>query len=54
MKYDGIIIGGGAAGVFAAITAARLGQKVLLLERGNRLGTKLLITGQGRCNVTNN
>lgn len=54
MKYDGIIIGGGAAGMFAAITAGRLGQRVLLLERGNRLGKKLLITGKGRCNVTNN
>lgn len=53
MKYDGIIIGGGPAGMFAAITAARLGQRVLLLERGNRLGKKLLITGKGRCNVTN-
>jgi predicted Rossmann fold flavoprotein len=53
MKYDGIIIGGGPAGMFAAITAAQLGQKVLLLERGNRLGKKLLITGKGRCNVTN-
>jgi predicted Rossmann fold flavoprotein len=53
MKYDGIIIGGGPAGMFAAITAANLGQKVLLLERGNRLGKKLLITGKGRCNVTN-
>ena len=40
--------------MFAAITAARLGQKVLVLERGNRLGKKLLITGKGRCNVTNN
>lgn len=40
--------------MFAAITAGRLGQRVLLLERGNRLGRKLLITGKGRCNVTNN
>lgn len=39
--------------MFAAITAAQLGQKVLLLEQGNRLGKKLLITGKGRCNVTN-
>ena len=53
MNYDGIIIGGGPAGMFAAITAARQGQKVLLLERENRLGKKLLITGKGRCNVTN-
>ena len=54
MNYDGIIIGGGPAGMFAAITAAARGQKVLLLERNDRLGKKLLITGKGRCNVTNN
>ena len=54
MNYDGIIIGGGPAGMFAAITAAGRGQKVLLLERNDRLGKKLLITGKGRCNVTNN
>ncbi len=54
MNYDGIVIGGGPAGMFAAITAAQNGQKVLLLERGDRLGRKLLITGKGRCNVTNN
>ena len=53
MMYDGIIIGGGPAGMFAAITAAGRGQKVLLLERNDRLGKKLLITGKGRCNVTN-
>ena len=53
MMYDGIIIGGGPAGMFAAITAASRGQKVLLLERNDRLGKKLLITGKGRCNVTN-
>ena len=53
MTYDGIIIGGGPAGMFAAITAADRGQKVLLLERNDRLGKKLLITGKGRCNVTN-
>ena len=54
MYYDGIVIGGGPAGMFAAITAAQRGQKVLLLERNDRLGKKLLITGKGRCNVTNN
>ena len=54
MKIDGIVIGGGPAGMFAAITAARRGQKVVLLERNDRLGRKLLITGKGRCNVTNN
>ena len=53
MNYDGIIIGGGPAGMFAAITAAERGQRVLLLERNDRLGKKLLITGKGRCNVTN-
>ena len=51
--FDGIVIGGGPAGMFAAITAAKRGQKVLLLERNDRLGKKLLITGKGRCNVTN-
>lgn len=53
MTYDGIVIGGGPAGMFAAITAAKGGSKVLLLERNDRLGKKLLITGKGRCNVTN-
>ena len=46
--------GGGPAGMFAAITAARNGARVVLLERNDRLGKKLLITGKGRCNVTNN
>lgn len=53
MNYDGIVIGGGAAGMFAAITAAGKGQRVMLLERNDRVGKKLLITGKGRCNVTN-
>ena len=54
MSFDGIVIGGGPAGMFAAITAAQQGAKVLLLEQNDRLGKKLLITGKGRCNVTNN
>ena len=54
MNFDGIVIGGGPAGMFAAITAAQSGQRVLLLEQNERLGKKLLITGKGRCNVTNN
>ena len=54
MKYDVVVIGGGPAGMFSAVTAARRGKKVLLLERNDRLGRKLLITGKGRCNVTNN
>ncbi len=53
MNYDGIVIGGGPAGMFAAVTAARQGQRVLLLEKNDRLGKKLLITGKGRCNITN-
>jgi predicted Rossmann fold flavoprotein len=50
--YDIIVIGGGAAGMFAAGFAAREGGKVLLLEKNRRCGAKLLITGKGRCNVT--
>ena len=53
MNFDCIVIGGGPAGMFAAITAAHNGRKVLLLEKNDRLGKKLLITGKGRCNVTN-
>lgn len=53
MKYDGIVIGGGPAGMFAAIVAAKQGCRVLLIEKNDRLGKKLLITGKGRCNVTN-
>ena len=52
--YDGIVVGGGPAGMFAAIVAAGRGNKVLLLEKNERLGKKLLITAKGRCNVTNN
>lgn len=53
MKYDGIVIGGGPAGMFAAVTAAQPGKTIALLEQNDRLGKKLLITGKGRCNVTN-
>lgn len=52
-KYDVIIIGSGAAGMLAAITAARGGKKVLLLEKLSKLGAKLKATGGGRCNLTN-
>ena len=54
MTYDVIVIGGGPAGMYASITAAEQGCTVLLLEANDRLGKKLLITGKGRCNVTNN
>lgn len=48
-----IVIGGGAAGMMAAITAAGNGHEVTLLEKNEKLGKKLFITGKGRCNVTN-
>ena len=48
-----IVVGGGAAGMMAAIQAAEPGNSVLLLEKNEKLGKKLFITGKGRCNVTN-
>ena len=50
---DAVIIGGGAAGCMCAVTAARRGLDVVLLEPNRELGRKLRITGKGRCNVTN-
>ncbi len=47
------VVGGGAAGMMAAIAAANMGAEVVLFERNDRLGKKLRITGKGRCNVTN-
>ena len=52
-KYDVIVVGGGPSGLIAAGHAAELGAKVLLLEKMRRPGVKLLITGKGRCNITN-
>lgn len=52
-KYDIIIVGAGASGMTAAICAARLGAKVCLLEAKQRIGKKLLATGNGRCNLSN-
>lgn len=54
LTTDVIVVGGGAAGLFAAGEAAEAGKQVLLLEKNERLGKKLYITGKGRCNVTNN
>jgi len=52
-KYDVIIIGAGAAGILASISAAENGAKVLLLEKMSREARKMLISGKGRCNITN-
>lgn len=52
--YEVIVIGGGSAGLMASIAASRQGAKVLLLDKGDKLGRKLGISGGGRCNVTNN
>jgi predicted Rossmann fold flavoprotein len=53
LQYDVIVIGGGPSGLMAAIAAGEQGAKVLLLDKGNKLGRKLAISGGGRCNVTN-
>ena len=47
-----VIIGGGPAGMMAAISASENGNEVILLEKNNKLGKKLAITGKGRCNIT--
>lgn len=53
VDYDVIVVGGGPAGLMACVGAVRQHAKVLLLEKGDRLGRKLIISGGGRCNVTN-
>lgn len=53
LKYDVIVVGGGASGMMAAGRAAEKGRRVLLLEKNGKLGEKLKITGGGRCNITN-
>lgn len=47
-----IVIGGGPAGIMSAISSARNGNEVKLIEKNNSLGKKILITGKGRCNIT--
>ena len=54
MRRQLAVVGGGAAGMMAAVSAAEKGAAVTLLEPNDRLGKKLNITGKGRCNVTNN
>lgn len=53
MKTDVLVIGGGPSGLMAAIAAGETGAKVMLVDKGNKLGRKLAISGGGRCNVTN-
>ena len=53
MNFDVIIIGGGAAGLMCALTAGQRGKRVLVAERANRVGKKILMSGGGRCNFTN-
>jgi predicted Rossmann fold flavoprotein len=53
MDYDVIVIGGGAAGLLCAIEAGKRGRRVLVIERNDRIGRKILISGGGRCNFTN-
>lgn len=54
METDHLCIGGGPAGIFAALTAAGSGKRCIILEQNEQLGRKLRITGKGRCNLTNN
>ena len=51
--FDVVVLGGGAAGLFAAFTAAQRGRRVVVLERANKIGKKILMSGGGRCNFTN-
>jgi len=53
LRYDVAVIGGGPAGMLAAGTAASMGKRTVLIEKNEKLGKKLFITGKGRCNVTN-
>lgn len=52
-KYDVIVLGAGAAGLMCALEAGKRGRRVLLLERADRIGKKILVSGGGRCNFTN-
>lgn len=53
MRYDAVIVGAGACGLMCAVQAGMLGKKTLLLERNDKPGAKILISGGGRCNFTN-
>ena len=51
--YDCVVIGGGPAGIMAALSARKCGDSVIIIEKNQMLGRKLRITGKGRCNITN-
>ena len=53
MKYDVVIIGGGASGIVAAIEAKKQYENVAIIEKESRIGKKILATGNGKCNMTN-
>ncbi len=52
-EWDVVVVGAGAAGLFCAITAAKRGRRVLVIDNGKRIGRKILMSGGGRCNFTN-
>ena len=52
-SFDTIILGAGAAGLMCALTAGRRGRRVLVLDRSNKVGKKILMSGGGKCNFTN-
>ena len=52
-KYDVVVLGAGAAGLMSALTAGKRGRKVLVIEKSNKVGKKILMSGGGRCNFTN-
>src|SRR6266568_5606593 len=52
-EFDGLVLGGGAAGLLCAIEAGKRGRRVAVLEHADRIGKKILISGGGRCNFTN-
>src|SRR6266481_4170859 len=52
-KFDAVVLGAGAAGLLCAIEAGKRGRRVVVLERADRVGKKILISGGGRCNFTN-
>src|SRR5260221_9848913 len=52
-KFDAVVLGGGAAGLMCAVEAGKPGRRVAVIERAEKIGKKILISGGGRCNFTN-